>query len=64
MNKQEIENKINKMEKELADLKQELKETENEWIPKQDEEHWYYDRDLEKVICRFWDNTNANKTRL
>jgi len=64
MNKQELENKINEMEKELADLKQELNKTEDEWIPKDGEEYWYYDKDVEILSSKFWSNDWHDERRL
>lgn len=64
MNKQEILNEIEKMENKLAEFKQELTKTKGKWTPKDGEEYWCYDKDIEKTRETSWRNDYYDKTRL
>lgn len=57
MNKQELQNEINKTKEHLANMEKMLAECEHErWKPKTDEIYWFVDSYL-KVISDFWVNT-------
>lgn len=64
MNKQEILNEIEKMENKLADFKQELNKTEEEWIPEEKEIYWFYDKDSESIDWCNWNDDKIDDTRL
>lgn len=64
MNKQEILNEIEKMENKLADFKQELNKTEEEWIPEYNEEYYFYNKDKEEIHSEYWTNRFIDNRRL
>lgn len=67
MNRQEIENKISEIENnfksEIDKLKQELNKDE-EWKPKDREDYWYYDKDLERICEVPWVDDEYDNARL
>lgn len=52
---------INKAQKKISELKKDKKE---QWIPEYGEKYWYYDKDLEICVQKFWEEDRWDKLRL
>lgn len=64
MNNKEIEEKINKLENEIAEIKKELNQNKEDWIPEENEEYWYYSKDRKEIYCEFWCNDQFDEIML